>query len=58
MERRINCPVCRAPVPLVDPVPESGQQCPYCRTTFVLPPASREAEAGADDGDVSDDDIA
>ena len=55
MERKINCPVCRAPVPLADPEAGSGQQCPYCRTTFVLPPASREARAG---DDVNDDDIA
>jgi len=46
MLRTIDCPVCRAAVPLTDETPGASHICPYCQTTFVLPPRGREAEAG------------
>jgi ribosomal protein S27E len=49
MVRKVRCPVCRAHVIVLDRGPDEPQHCPYCQTSFVLPPGAREAGSGRDD---------
>jgi len=54
MDRKVRCPVCRAFVLVRDDRPGATQRCPFCQTSFVLPPLEREAESGGTDDEDPD----
>lgn len=49
MDRKVNCPVCRALMPVPETQPPTAQTCPACGTSFKLPLRRREATEGRDE---------